>query len=119
MTPIAQSASIGTAAQSLWAAIGNTANALGTTANVAANSVEMLGNYVAKHRTFQEDRTKVELRDYRVALLDESADRNAQRKALINERCAKDPEYARLFTEELAELRKLFEPATQAETVSA
>lgn len=119
MTPLAHSASLGTAAQSLWSAIGNTGNAIATTANVAANSVEMLGNYVGKHRQMQDDRTKVELHDFRSQLLAESADRNAQRKHAINQRCAADPAYAEIFNKELETLQALFNPATQTEPASA
>lgn len=119
MNPIAQTASLGTAAQSLWSAIGNTGNAIATSANVAANSVEMLGNYVAKHRQMQDDRTKVELHDYRNQLLAESADRNAARKHAINQKCAADPAYAELYSKELDALKALFQPATQSEPASA
>jgi hypothetical protein len=115
MTPLTNSASLSTAAQSLWGAIGNTANALSTAANVGANSIEMLGNYVHKHRQMQDDRTKVELHDFRSQLLIESADKNAQRQQVINDRCSKDPAYADLFNKQLATLQALFEPATKAE----
>jgi hypothetical protein len=107
------------AASSLMDTVTNTANMLSSTVNVAADSINMLGGYVSKHRIMQQKRTLIELDNFDNQLLTETTLANAKRKQEIDAYLANNQNYTQFFNEEYQRLSNLLNPQPNAEPTSA
>lgn len=97
------------AAGSVMDTVTATANTVSTAVNVIGDGIQMLGNFVAKHRTMQSMSIKVELRDYKTRLIEDSALETQKRRIEIDKFIAANPTYKSDYEKELVELRKLLD----------
>ena len=98
------------AASSLMDTVTNTANMLSSVVNVAADSVNMLGGYVSKHRTMQQQRTTIELDNFQNILIEETTMANLKRHELIADYVSAKPERAQKWDTEYERLTALLNP---------
>ena len=107
------------AASSLMDTVTNTANMLSSVVNVAADSVNMLGGYVSKHRTMQQQRTLIELDNFQNILIEETTLSNVKRHETIQEFVTANPQRTAKWDSEYERLSNLLNPKPQAEPISA
>ncbi len=93
--------------------VAKTANTLSLTVDTISSVLEIGNSYVNRHRTMQVDRNIVELHDFKTRLIEESADRIAERR-MTQSKKLENPKFAALHSTAYAEIAALFEPAPEA-----
>jgi vancomycin resistance protein YoaR len=107
------------AASSLMDTVTNTANMLSSVVNVAADSVNMLGGYVSKHRIMQQKRTLIELDNFENILVEETTLANVKRHETIEQFVTENESRRTKWNAEYERLSNLLSPKPQAEPASA
>jgi hypothetical protein len=92
--------------------ITETAEALSSTVNTITSGAHMMNDFVQSHRTKQQDRILVDLADYRLHLIEEKSQENAQRQEELLTWMKDNQQRKDLYTEHFERLSKLFEPKT-------
>jgi hypothetical protein len=111
MTLASTRASARTAGSSLLGTVTSTANAVTGVVTTLADSVDILHNYVNRHKVMQSDKNLVELKTYRSKLIEDTADELAERRKVARQKL-KDPVYAELHKAAFDEIAALFNSET-------
>lgn len=95
------------AAGSVMDTVTATANTVSTAVNVIGDGIQMLGNFVAKHRQMQSMSIKIELDSFETRLIEDTALETQKRRIEIDKFINSNPEYKKDYESELARLKTL------------
>ncbi len=89
--------------------ITETAEALSSTVNSITSGAHMMNDFVQSQRTKQQDRILVDLSDYRLHLIEEKSQENAQRQEDLLTWMKDNPVRKELYTEHFNRISALFD----------